>query len=135
MRKGQKRKHQSKMAEGQEIGLLNGEVHRMDERPEHGMKVLQGLNKLKTDHVLCDVTLIAEGKDPSLSPPPPIPLPLPSHHSLTFRHITIPPLPLPPSLSFSVHPCVSAYNVCISQKCHCNLCERVKITEHRKITY
>ena len=69
MRKGQKRKHQSKMAEGQEIGLLNGEVHRMDERPEHGMKVLQGLNKLKTDHVLCDVTLIAEGNDFVCLPP------------------------------------------------------------------
>lgn len=105
MRKGQKRKHQSKMAEGQEIGLLNGEVHRMDERPEHGMKVLQGLNKLKTDHVLCDVTLIAEGKAPSLSPSPPqIPLPLPNHHSLTSPRITIPPLPL--SLSLCIHVCL-----------------------------
>ena len=61
MRSGKRRKHH-KMAEGQELGIVNGEVHRMDERPEHGMKILQGLHKLKTDHVLCDVTLIAEGQ-------------------------------------------------------------------------
>ena len=38
------------------------EVCRVEERPEHGMKILQGLNKLKNDKILCDVTLIAEGK-------------------------------------------------------------------------
>lgn len=100
MRKGQKRKHQSKMAEGQEIGLLNGEVHRMDERPEHGMKVLQGLNKLKTDHVLCDVTLIAEGKAPSLSPSPHSPTPpQPSFTHLSTHHH-------PPSLFLCASMCV-----------------------------
>ncbi|CAI9734816.1 kelch 9 [Octopus vulgaris] len=31
------------------------------EEKEHGMKILQGLNKLKHDKILCDVTLIAEG--------------------------------------------------------------------------
>ena len=35
---------------------------RVEENPEHGMKVLQGLNLLKKEKVLCDVTLIAEGK-------------------------------------------------------------------------
>lgn len=38
------------------------EVYRVEERPEHGMKILQGLNKLKNDKILCDVTLIAEGR-------------------------------------------------------------------------
>lgn len=38
------------------------EVYRVEERPEHGMKILQGLNKLKNDKILCDVTLIAEGE-------------------------------------------------------------------------
>ena len=38
------------------------EACRMEERPEHGMKILQGLNKLKSNKILCDVTLIAEGK-------------------------------------------------------------------------
>ena len=50
------------MAEvGDMSGGSGGDVFRMAERPEHGMKVLQGLNKLKQDGVLCDVTLIAEG--------------------------------------------------------------------------
>ena len=50
------------MAEGGDMaGASTSDVFRMEERPEHGMKVLQGLNKLKTDGVLCDVTLIAEG--------------------------------------------------------------------------
>ena len=40
----------------------SSEVVRVEERPEHGMKILQGLNKLKNDKILCDVTLIAEGK-------------------------------------------------------------------------
>ncbi|XP_013394379.1 kelch-like protein 13 [Lingula anatina] len=31
-------------------------------RPEHGVKILQGLNHLKRDKVLCDVTLIAEAQ-------------------------------------------------------------------------
>ena len=35
--------------------------HRVQESPEHGMKVLRGLNHLKTEKVLCDVSLIAEG--------------------------------------------------------------------------
>lgn len=61
MRRGRKVRVLSKMAEGQENSCVNGDLFRMDERPEHGMKILQGLNKLKTDHVLCDVTLIAEG--------------------------------------------------------------------------
>ena len=39
----------------------SSEVVRVEERPEHGMKILQGLNKLKNDKILCDVTLIAEG--------------------------------------------------------------------------
>ena len=34
---------------------------RADVNPEHGMKVLHGLNFLKQEKVLCDVTLIAEG--------------------------------------------------------------------------
>ena len=36
---------------------------RVDESPEHGMKVLQGLNQLKMEKVLCDVALIAEGRE------------------------------------------------------------------------
>ncbi|XP_033735642.1 kelch-like protein 13 [Pecten maximus] len=39
----------------------SNEACRMEERPEHGMKILQGLHKLKNDKILCDVTLIAEG--------------------------------------------------------------------------
>jgi len=35
---------------------------RVAESPEHGMKVLRGLNHLKAEKVLCDVSLIAEGK-------------------------------------------------------------------------
>ena len=35
---------------------------RVDENPEHGMKLLRGLSHLKKEKVLCDVTLIAEGK-------------------------------------------------------------------------
>ena len=35
---------------------------RVEESPEHGMKVLRGLNQLKMEKVLCDVSLIAEGK-------------------------------------------------------------------------
>ena len=35
---------------------------RMEENPKHGMKVLQGLSKLQREKVLCDVTLIAEGR-------------------------------------------------------------------------
>ena len=53
------------MAEGQEVATTttNGDVFRVEERPEHGMKILQGLNKLKNDKILCDVTLIAEGRE------------------------------------------------------------------------
>ena len=40
----------------------NSEVYRVEERPEHGMRILHALNKLKTDKILCDVTLIAERK-------------------------------------------------------------------------
>ena len=51
------------MAEGGDmVASSTADVFRMAERPEHGMKVLQGLNKLKQDGVLCDVTLIAEGE-------------------------------------------------------------------------
>ena len=58
-----KRKITSTMAEGGEMSSgSTTDVFRMEERPEHGMKVLQGLNKLKQDGVLCDVTLIAEGE-------------------------------------------------------------------------
>ncbi|CAH1792182.1 unnamed protein product [Owenia fusiformis] len=35
-------------------------LRKLEENPEHGIKILQGLNKLKNDRVLCDVTLIAE---------------------------------------------------------------------------
>jgi hypothetical protein len=35
---------------------------RVDENPEHGMKMLRSLSFLKKEKVLCDVTLIAEGK-------------------------------------------------------------------------
>ena len=35
---------------------------RVDENPEHGMKVLRSLCFLKKEKVLCDVTLIAEGE-------------------------------------------------------------------------
>ena len=35
---------------------------RVDENPEHGMKVLRSLSFLKKEKVLCDVTLIAEGE-------------------------------------------------------------------------
>lgn len=46
------------MAEGSEKKPSEG--FKIEEK-EHGMKILQGLNKLKNDKVLCDVTLIAEG--------------------------------------------------------------------------
>lgn len=56
-----KRLRLSKMAEEvQDSPAI--EVCRVEERPEHGMKILQGLNKLKNDKILCDVTLIAEGQ-------------------------------------------------------------------------
>ncbi|XP_046571173.1 LOW QUALITY PROTEIN: kelch-like protein 9 [Haliotis rubra] len=58
-----RRRLHATMAEGQEgTTTTNGEVFRVEERPEHGMKILQGLNKLKNDKILCDVTLIAEGR-------------------------------------------------------------------------
>ena len=34
----------------------------LEENVEHGLKVLRGLNLLKKEKVLCDVSLIAEGK-------------------------------------------------------------------------
>ena len=34
---------------------------RVEENPEHGMKVLRSLCFLKKEKVLCDITLIAEG--------------------------------------------------------------------------
>ena len=40
---------------------------RAEESPEHGMKVLRGLNHLKMEKVLCDVALIAEGKEINFS--------------------------------------------------------------------
>lgn len=40
----------------------SNEVYRVEERPEHGMRILHALNKLKMDKILCDVTLIAESK-------------------------------------------------------------------------
>ena len=49
-------------------GAMDGEDEnpvpglRAEENPEHGMKVLRGLNHLKMEKVLCDVALIAEGK-------------------------------------------------------------------------
>ena len=46
------------MAEGSEKKPSEG--FKIEEK-EHGMKILHGLNKLKNDKVLCDVTLIAEG--------------------------------------------------------------------------
>ena len=33
----------------------------LENNPEHSMRIMHGLNKLKRDRVLCDVTLIAEG--------------------------------------------------------------------------
>lgn len=51
---------EDRMAEDNQESPANG-VYRVEERPEHGMKILQGLNKLKNDKILCDVTLIAEG--------------------------------------------------------------------------
>ncbi|XP_052272087.1 kelch-like protein 13 [Dreissena polymorpha] len=41
---------------------VNTEVYRVEERPEHGMRILHALNKLKNDKILCDVILIAENK-------------------------------------------------------------------------
>jgi len=41
---------------------VNAEVYRVEERPEHGMRILHALNKLKMDKILCDVTLIAESR-------------------------------------------------------------------------
>ena len=46
---------------GSNAGTSTAEVYRVEERPEHGMRILHALNKLKTDKILCDVTLIAEG--------------------------------------------------------------------------
>ena len=48
-------------------GTTSSEVVRVEERPEHGMKILQGLNKLKIDRILCDVTLIAEGNEEAIN--------------------------------------------------------------------
>ena len=31
------------------------------ENPQHGMRVLYGLSRLKHEGILCDITLIAEG--------------------------------------------------------------------------
>lgn len=36
---------------------------RAESSADHGMKILAGLNYLKRDRILCDVTLIAEGVD------------------------------------------------------------------------
>ena len=47
--------------DGEEEKAVHGQ--RADESPEHGMKVLRGLNHLKMEKVLCDVALIAEGND------------------------------------------------------------------------
>ncbi len=49
----------SAMAEGADENPVPG--LRVEESPEHGMKVLRGLNHLKMEKVLCDVALIAEG--------------------------------------------------------------------------
>ena len=40
---------------------LNGHAAALDKNPEHCMRIMHGLNKLKREKVLCDVTLIAEG--------------------------------------------------------------------------
>lgn len=40
---------------------LKSHTH-MPPNVEHGLKVLHGLNILKKEKVLCDVTLIAEGR-------------------------------------------------------------------------
>ena len=52
--------HSADMMEGgNEDSIMPG--LRVQDNPEHGMKLLHGLNLLKRDKVLCDVTLIAEG--------------------------------------------------------------------------
>ena len=48
-------------SKGNNASTSTSEVFRVEERPEHGMRILHSLNKLKTDKILCDVTLIAEG--------------------------------------------------------------------------
>ena len=53
-----RRRTDSAMAEDEETPAAG---LRVDESPEHGMKVLRGLNQLKMEKVLCDVALIAEG--------------------------------------------------------------------------
>ena len=53
-----RRRRSSSMAEGEERAVAG---LRVEENPEHGMKLLQGLNTLKREKLLCDVTLIAEG--------------------------------------------------------------------------
>ena len=51
------------MADGGEEAVVSGAPGlRVAESPEHGMKVLKGLNSLKSEKVLCDVALIADGK-------------------------------------------------------------------------
>ena len=37
-------------------------VSSFDSNAEHFVRMMQGLNKLKKERVLCDITLIAEGK-------------------------------------------------------------------------
>ena len=39
---------------------MNG-LSALENNPEHSMRIMHGLNKLKKEKVLCDVTLIAEG--------------------------------------------------------------------------
>ena len=54
------RKERSNMADN-EASTTTAD-NRADPNPEHGIKLLTGLNKLKNERVLCDVTLIAEGE-------------------------------------------------------------------------
>ena len=49
----------SKMADGGDENGINGVS--LDKNPEHFTRIMHGLNKLKKERVLCDVTLIAEG--------------------------------------------------------------------------
>ena len=53
-----RRTDSSSMADSEETPVAG---LRVQESPQHGMKVLKGLNQLKTEKVLCDVALIAEG--------------------------------------------------------------------------
>ena len=61
-----RRRREDSMAEGGSVGDGEGERPlpglRVQENPRHGMRVLHGLNLLKRERLLCDVTLIAEGK-------------------------------------------------------------------------